>query len=131
MMDDNELRETYAKKARLVRRQAELEKAQEQKARLEREREQAKDDMQGAAQKWEGWDLEKRRQFIRMVTEYITLEEIADGWLRLTLVWSPIMGFVYPMEDTMRAVDVAYLWRTAGSEWNTEEVDVYSSCNSR
>ena len=124
VMDDNELRETYAKQARLLKRQAGLVKAQEQKARLEREREQAKNDMQDAPSKWEKWDLEKRRQFIRLVTEAITLEEIAEGWLRLTLVWSPIMGFIYPMEGTMRAMDIAYLWRAAGSEWTTEEVDV-------
>lgn len=58
------------------------------------------------------------------MTEAITLEEIADGWLRLALVWSPIMGFIQPMEGSTRAIDIAYLWRTAGSEWTTEEVDV-------
>jgi hypothetical protein len=123
MMDDTELRETYAKKTRLLKRRAELEHAQEQEECLAREREQARDDIQSAGDKWASWTLEKKRQFIRLVTESVTLEEIANGWLRLTVVWSPIMGFVYPTESSTRAVDVAYVWRQAGNVWSEDEID--------
>jgi hypothetical protein len=122
-MDDTELRETYAKKARLLKRRVELEHAQEQADCLAREQEQAKDDIQTAGDTWAGWSLEKKRQFIRLVTEQVTLEEIANGWLRLTVVWSPIMGFITPMESAIRAVDVAYIWRQAGTVWSEDEMD--------
>jgi len=45
------------------------------------------------------------------VTESITLEKLTDGQLRLTLVYSPIIGFVEPVESTTRAYDVAHIQR--------------------
>jgi DNA invertase Pin-like site-specific DNA recombinase len=126
VMDDNELRENYAKKARLLKRVTELGRLREHGEQLAREREQAKGDIESAATKWRGWSLEKRRQFIRLVTDSITLEEIASGWLRVTLVWSPVMGF-YNSElenyDTLRMQDIGYIWRTSGSQWTSEEMD--------
>jgi hypothetical protein len=59
-----------------------------------------------------------------MVTESITLEEIASGWLRLTIGWSHIMGFISPTTTTMQAVDVAYIWRQAGSRWSEDELSL-------
>ncbi len=47
-----------------------------------------------------------------------------DGWLRLTLVWSPIMGFIIPLTSSLRAVDVAYIWRDNGAIWRAEEQEV-------
>ncbi len=122
VMDKDTLREHFAKKAQLLKRRAELEQAQEQGERLAREREQARGDIEQAGDKWAVWSLEKRRQFIRLVTESITLEEIADGWLRLTIVWSPIMGFVTPLTSSTRAVEVAYVWRQSGSYWSESEI---------
>jgi len=121
VMDDTELRETYAKKSRLIKRQAELERAQEHRDRLEAERKQAASDVETAASRWGKWPIERRRQFIRVVTESITLEELADGWLRLSIVWSPVMGLVEPMESGTRAVCVAYIWRSNGTLWSEED----------
>jgi hypothetical protein len=122
-MSDERLEETLKKEARLIKRRGELVQIQANSERLARQREQAKGDIETAAYKWGKWSLEKRRSFIRMVTESITLEEIASGWLRLTLVWSPIMGFIYPMTGSTRAYDVAYIWRDAGTVWTDEEMD--------
>lgn len=124
VMDDNELRETYASQARLIKRRGELEQVQAHGERLARQREQAKGDIESAANQWTGWSLERRRSFIRMVTDSITLEEIASGWLRLVIVWSPIMGFVYPLTSPMRAIDTAYIWRRSGSQWTDEDMEV-------
>ncbi len=123
VMADSVLTETYTKQNRLIKRQAELEQALEHRDRLEREQKQACSDLEQAAEKWGCWSIEKRRQFIRLVTDSITLEEIADGWLRLSLVWSPIMGFVWPLESSTRASDVAYMWRANGSLWSEEAKD--------
>jgi len=122
VMDDTELRETYASKSRLLKRRAELEQAQDRAERIQREQAGAKDDIENASEMWAKWDLEKRRQFVRLVTDSITLENIADGWLRLTIVWSPLMGFVWPMESNERQIDTAFVWRASGSFWTDEEV---------
>jgi Resolvase, N terminal domain/Recombinase len=122
VMSDEDLRETYAKKARLIKRRAELKKVIDQKEKLARKEEQGKKDVETAGEKWAGWSIEERRSFIRLVTESTTLEEIASGWLRLTLVWSPIMGFVYPLESNTRAVDTAYIWREFGAFWTEDEL---------
>ena len=59
-----------------------------------------------------------------MVTDSIWLEELATGWLRLTIVWSLLMGFIEPPTGSTRAVDVLYLWRPSGTEPDEEEVAV-------
>ncbi len=123
VMADGVLRETYAKQDRLLKRIAGLEQALEHRDSLERELKQACSDLEQASEKWGCWSIEKRRQFIRLVTDSITLEEIADGWLRLSLVWSPIMGFILPLESSTRASDVAYIWRSNGSLWTQEARD--------
>lgn len=122
VMDDKELRETYEKQARLIRRRAELEQAIAQGERLAKQREQAKGDIETASEKWAKWTIEERRSFIRLVTESITLEEIASGWLRLFIVWSPIFGFIEPLTSNIRAVEIAYLWRQLGSQWAENEL---------
>jgi DNA invertase Pin-like site-specific DNA recombinase len=121
-MSDERLEATLKKEARLIKRRAELEQVQAKSERIAKQREQAKDDIESAASKWSGWTLEKRRSFIRMITESITLEEIAGGWLRLTLVWSPLMGFISPTTTTQQAVDVAYIWRQSGNQWAEDEL---------
>ena len=124
-MSDERLEETLKKEKRLIKRRAELEQVQAHGERLARQREQAKDDIETAAVKWAKWSVEKRRSFIRMVTDSITLEEIADGWLRLVIVWSPIMGMVIPMTSDVSkisAVYAAYIWRQAGSQWDEDEL---------
>jgi len=119
-MSDERLEETLKKEKRLIKRHAELVQVQAHGERLARQREQAKEDIETAAVKWSKWSLEKRRSFIRMATDIITLEELASGWLRLTLVWSPIMGFISPITSSTRAVDTAYIWRQAGSQWSED-----------
>jgi DNA invertase Pin-like site-specific DNA recombinase len=123
-MSDERLEETLKKEKRLIKRRAELEQVQAHGEQLAREQEQAKEDIETAASKWAKWSIEKRRSFIRMVTDSITLEEIASGWLRLVIVWSPIMGFISPMTSSTRAVFTAYIWRQSGTSWTDEEKDV-------
>jgi SOS-response transcriptional repressor LexA len=122
-MSDERLEETLTEEKRLIKRRAELEQVQAHGEQLAREREQAKDDIETAASKWSSWSIAKRRSFIRMVTDSITLEEIASGWLRLVIVWSPIMGLIVPLTSSTRATDTAYIWRQSGTVWTDEEKD--------
>ena len=32
------------------------------------------------------------------------------------------MGFIYPMESSTRAVEIAYIWRQFGSKWTDDEL---------
>jgi hypothetical protein len=125
-MDDSDLREHFASKARLIRRIAELEQLQEQKERLAREREQAKEDIKEAGEKWQSWDLQKKRQFISMVTESITMYDLSGGWLCFRIVWSPLMGFIPDSDATNKAVDTCFIHRIAGENWTPPEVDLLS-----
>jgi hypothetical protein len=126
VMDDSDLREHFASKARLIRRIAELEQLQEQKEQMARKREQGKKDIEEANEKWAKWDLEKRRQFIGMVTESITMHDLGGGWLCFVIVWSPLMGFILPLESSSRAVDTCFIHRIAGENWTPPEVDLLS-----
>ena len=81
----------YEKIARLSQRRDKLEQAQEQKARTQQRLEQAKKDAEYASERWAKWDLEQRRTFIHVATEYITLEEIAPGWLKICVQWSDVI----------------------------------------
>lgn len=123
-MSDERLEETLKKEARLIKRRTELEQAIKHSELIARQREQAKDDIDCAGCKWSGWDIEKKRSFIRTVTDAITLEEIANGWLRLTIYWSHLMGFISTTTTTLQAVDIAYLWRSSGTLWADEELDI-------
>ncbi len=112
-MDDETLESNYATLASMKQRKARLETVIEQEDRIRAEMEQAKRDIPIAAKKWEKWSLERRRRFVHLATESITLEEVADGWLRFAVVWYPLIGY---------DVDVAYIWRShSGSHWTEED----------
>jgi hypothetical protein len=49
------------------------------------------------------------REFIRLATDAITLEKLEKGILRLTIIWSPLMGFIWPEESSTRAYDTAII----------------------
>lgn len=67
-----------------------------------------------ACTQWHGWKLERKRRLIRLVTESITLEEPADGWLRLSITWSPVLGGL---------TEHCYIWRATGSQWSQADVE--------
>jgi hypothetical protein len=120
-MSDERLEETLKKESRLIRRRGELAQAIQQEQVLAKKREQARDDIDTAYAKWSKWTIEEKRSFIRLVTDYITLEEIASGWLRLTVGWSSLMGFISSDTRTLQAVDIGYVWRQSGTLWTEIE----------
>jgi len=111
VMSDSDLRATYEKKARLQRRQTELAREIATESARASKLDEAKAKLPTAATRWAGWSLEERRQFIRLITDSITIEKLPDGDLRLSLVWSQLMGFMYPETSSVRAVDVALIHR--------------------
>lgn len=113
VMTDERLRQTLKKERDLMERKAEIEYETANKERIEAELKQAKEDVKNARMLYWNWSLERKRRFIHLVTDSITLEEIADGWLRLTIRWSAILG---------GETDCCYIWRHNGSFWTTEEI---------
>ncbi len=111
-MDDETLDSTYATLASMRQRKVRLERVQEQETRLRAELEQARRDIPNAANKWEGWPLERRRRFVHLVTQSITLEMLAPGWLRLTIEWCPLVD--------VSSVDTCYLRRPSGEHWTEQ-----------
>ncbi|MFL5627923.1 MAG: hypothetical protein ACJ788_20270, partial [Ktedonobacteraceae bacterium] len=116
LMSNAELREAYASKARLTKRVQDLEDRQKREQATRVELVEARKDCENARCQWGEWDIERRRRFIRLFTESITLEKLAEGWLVLTIVWCPFLGV------DVDAVDTALIWQRAGSKWSDEEV---------
>jgi DNA invertase Pin-like site-specific DNA recombinase len=117
-MEPSELDAKYASKANLRRRLADLEARHANANKAREELEQAKEDCKEARWQWGKWDMERKRRLIRLVTSSITLEQVAVGWLSLTIVWTPYLGMDIDSTDT------ALIWQHAGNRWTDEEIDV-------
>jgi Resolvase, N terminal domain len=76
----------------------------------------AKDLMQEVEQGWENMSFEKQQRFARIATKQIVLEPINDGWMKFTVLWSPVLR--------LQHYDIAYIWRQTGSStpWTPEEI---------
>lgn len=114
-MGEKELDEAYTRLERLRNRRQGIEDRQANEARVQSELRQAREDVLYAGQLWDEWDVARRRTFIHLVTESITLEEIAEGWLRLTVVWSSVLGGV---------VEECYIWRGNANNWSAYDLDL-------
>jgi DNA invertase Pin-like site-specific DNA recombinase len=114
LLSDERLAESLASEKRLIKRKAELEHAKANEERIASQRTQATQDLEKGPDKWSSWDLEKRRSFIRLVTDTITLEKIDNNTLRVTIVWSPLIGFltnIVPTGSDWRAIEVGIIQR--------------------
>ncbi len=115
IMEDSELRENLLERKRLTRQLEALEKKVNEAAATKKDLQDIENDLLEANTLWPKWDTEKRQRFIRLVTQSITFDVIADGWLQLTIQWSPFLG--------INATDIAILWRQRGTSgvWTNEE----------
>jgi len=110
LLSDERLAESLASEKRLIKRKAELENAKANEERIARQRAQATKDLADCPDMWSCWDIEKKRQFISMATESITLEKLDDNTLRVAFTWSPLIGF--PSGDTrLRLTEIATIQR--------------------
>jgi len=109
-MSDERLAESLASEKSLIKRKAELENAKANEERIARQRAQATKDLADCPDMWSCWDIEKKRQFISMATESITLEKLDANTLRVAFTWSPLIGF--PSGDTrMSLTEIATIQR--------------------
>jgi hypothetical protein len=115
LMSNAELREAYTSKYNLTKLIQELEDRKKRQEAILAEIEQAKEDCETAWCEWNKWKLERRRGFIRTVTQSITLEKIAEGWIKLTIIWCPFL------DDIADKVDVALIRQEGGGQWTDEE----------
>lgn len=115
VMDRNTRIGKYEKLARLSQRRDKLQQAQADKARIQQKLEKARRSVKTAKDRWQSWSLEDKRSFIHVATESITLEEIAAGWLKISVQWSSVLGgMLYDF----------YMWRVSGTLWSDEERDL-------
>lgn len=113
LMTDVELRAAYERLARLRNRKRDLEASKRHEADMQAELKQAREDVKHATGLWRSWDVDRKRRLIRLVTDAITLEELADGWLRLTVRWSAVLG---------GTVEQCYINRTSNQRWNESDL---------
>ena len=114
VMDATDRGYAYEQLSRLRKRRKDWLQAQQQQERIQAEIKQASSDVCLACSQWHSWDLERKRHLIRLVTDSITLEEIGEGWLRLTISWSPVLGGL---------TEYCYIWRATGSQWSRADVE--------
>ncbi len=67
-------------------------------------------------ERWETMLLGSKQRFIRAATASITLDELREGWLKLTIVWAPLLG--------ADIIDEAYIWIMGGKAWTPEEEEI-------
>jgi hypothetical protein len=115
LMTDSELRENKTARLQLSKSIADLEKKKGEVEATAQDLQDIDALLQDAYGIWPGLPLERQRRFIRKITRSITLDEIGDSWLQLTIIWSPFL-------DATTA-DVAFIWRQRGTgkAWTPEE----------
>ncbi len=126
-----ELRENREKKARHNRQLADLDTKQEKAKHAERDMQEATALLQSknAREQWQAMKLEKRRKFIRLVTEDIIIEKVADSWLKLTIKWYAWIAQYKPhqaLQQSLLFVDTGYILqrRSTLPEWTPDEDDI-------
>lgn len=114
-LSDKELQENRQKRNRLQKNIEEVTRKHEQAEKARRDLEEGQGLLCEAPTCWYTWSLEERQRLIRLATESITLDQVAEGWFSLTIVWSQYLGFNF--------VDTAYIWREKGRgpSWSEEE----------
>lgn len=118
-MSGEDLRQHYAALKRL---RASLAVMQQKLDRLETDRQEqaeAKHKLPEVHERWAAMSLESKQRFIRAATCRIELDELASGWAKLTIWWSPLLG-----TDSGDIIDEAYIWTTAGKRWVEEEKEI-------
>jgi len=119
LMSDKELRENKEARIRLAKRLADLEQEQAEEDATLQGLQDVGELLQDVYTVWSKWKPEKKQRFIRMATESIELDEIAEGWLTLTIHWAPFL--------MIHEIDVAFLRRQNGGtaqSWTTEEEQI-------
>jgi hypothetical protein len=115
-MSGEDLRQHYASLKRL---RASVAVMQQKLDRLETDRQEqaeATHKLPEVHERWAAMSIESKQRFIRAATCRIELDELAGGWAKLAIWWSPLLG-----TDSGDIIDEAYIWTTAGKRWTKEE----------
>ncbi len=127
IMSDTDIRENRASKARLIKRLDDVKKAQEHTAQEQKDMQEAVDLVASGnlQEKWHKWKMEKKQKFIRLATQDIILERVADNWLTLTIKWRSWIQKEAPHRNIL-LVDTAYILRSSTwqAAWTPDEDDI-------
>ncbi len=117
-MAQEDRNDVYAALANLRSQLADLQRKKARENEVAEDIQVAKDLMQEVEQGWDKMEFSKQQRFARIATKQIVLEPISDGWLKLTVQWSPVLN--------VRQYEIAYIWRQTGSSspWTPEEIAV-------
>jgi hypothetical protein len=116
LMSDTDIRNHFAALAQLRGRLDDLRDKQAQAAQVEQDALTVTSRLARAKDHWQTMTLEQRRSFIRLITQAVTLDALSDRWMKLGIVWSPVLAG----EDAGDCV--LFLRATgAGSNWTAEE----------
>lgn len=124
LMTDEEVRKNREARMRLVRRVEALDTAEQAEAEAEQDAQEAATLLRSGTmrEQWKKWKVEKKRTFLRIVTQEIMLEEVADNWLQLRIVWHKVMT----PEQQVNVIDTAYILRRNAclTPWSEEEKEI-------
>ena len=117
VMSDEDLRKNYAKLKNLRQGVETLETRKKQAEQVQSDVAKVMGKVDEVREQWADMKLGGRRRFIRLITREIVLDELAPGWLQLSIEWLPIEG--------LQPVDTAFIWRqTAGKAWTADEEQI-------
>jgi len=128
IMSDTDIRENRASKARLIKRLDDVKKSQEHTAQEQQDSQEAVDLVASGTlqEKWHTWKMEKKQKFIRLATQDIILERVADNWLTLTIKWRSWIQKEAPHRNIL-LVDTAYIFHSSTTwqaAWTPDEDDI-------
>ncbi len=131
ILTDKELRKNRQDKNRFNQQLADLDRKHEKAKHAERDMQEATALLQSknAREQWQAMPLEKRRKFIRLVTEDIIIEKVADSWLKLTIKWYAWTAQYKPhqaLQHGLLFIDTGYILqrRSTLPEWTPDEDDI-------
>ncbi|MEO6893030.1 MAG: recombinase family protein, partial [Ktedonobacteraceae bacterium] len=113
VMSGEDLRQHYESLKRLRANLAAMQQKLDRIGVDEQEQEEAKQKLPEVYTRWAGMRIESKQRFIRAATCRITLDELATGWVKLIIEWSPLLGG--------DVIDEAYIWTVAGKRWTEAE----------
>ncbi len=114
IMTDKELRANKEARVRLANRLADLEKKQAEEKATWQDIQEVHNLLEDSRTKWNDLTLEQKQRYTRLITSSITLDKIADGWLKLSIEWTPFLGDI--------CTDTAIIYvKNGGGRWTDKE----------
>ncbi len=116
-LDDDTLREYGKDLAGLRKTQKELEKRKEEIQTRQNEKAESRDLLDHVLEKWNEYNIKKKRRVIRLVVDHVIISRETPNWLKVEIIWK---------SPELPTADIGYLWLpgSSNSYWQPEEKQV-------